>query len=67
MPPRDVLIAIAVAVVWGLTFIAIKVGLADTPPLAFSAVRFLFAAAPLILFVRPPRSWKRCWPAAYRR
>ena len=56
MPPRDVLIAIAVAVVWGLTFIAIKIGLADTPPLAFSALRFLFAAVPLILFVRPPRT-----------
>jgi O-acetylserine/cysteine efflux transporter len=56
MPPRDVLIATAVAVVWGLTFIAIKVGLADTPPLAFSALRFLFAAVPLILFVRPPKA-----------
>jgi O-acetylserine/cysteine efflux transporter len=56
MPPRDILIAIAVAVVWGLTFIAIKVGLADTPPLAFSAARFLFAAAPLIVFVRPPKT-----------
>jgi O-acetylserine/cysteine efflux transporter len=56
MPPRDVLIAIAVAVVWGLTFIAIKVGLADTPPLAFSALRFLFAAVPLVLFVRPPKT-----------
>jgi len=56
MPPRDVLIAIAVAVVWGLTFIAIKIGLGETPPLAFSALRFLFAAVPLILFVRPPKA-----------
>lgn len=56
MPTRDVLTAVAVAVVWGLTFIAIKVGLADAPPLAFSALRFLFAAVPLILFVRPPKT-----------
>jgi O-acetylserine/cysteine efflux transporter len=56
MPPRDVLTAIAVAVVWGLTFIAIKIGLGETPPLAFSALRFVFAAVPLVLFVRPPKA-----------
>ena len=46
MPPRDILAAIAVAVVWGLTFIAIKFGVAETPPLALSALRFVFAALP---------------------
>jgi O-acetylserine/cysteine efflux transporter len=56
MPPRDVLAAIAVAVVWGLTFIAIKIGVAETTPLALSALRFLFAALPLVLFVRPPKA-----------
>ena len=38
MAPRDVLTAIAVAVVWGLTFIAIKIGVAETTPLALSAL-----------------------------
>jgi O-acetylserine/cysteine efflux transporter len=56
MPLRDVLTAVAVAVVWGLTFIAIKIGVAETTPLALSALRFLFAALPLILFVRPPKA-----------
>lgn len=56
MPPRDVLSAVAVAVVWGLTFIAIKVGVGETTPLALSALRFLFAALPLVLFVRPPKA-----------
>ena len=56
MPPRDVLTAIAVAVVWGLSFIAIKIGVAETTPLALSALRFLFAALPLVLFVRPPKA-----------
>jgi O-acetylserine/cysteine efflux transporter len=56
MPPRDVLAAIAVAVVWGLTFIAIKIGVAETTPLALSALRFVFAALPLVLFVRPPKA-----------
>ena len=56
MPPRDVLTAIAVAVVWGLTFIAIKIGVGETTPLALSALRFVFAALPLVLFVRPPKA-----------
>ena len=56
MPPRDVLTAIAVAVVWGLTFIAIKIGVAETTPLLLSALRFAFAAIPLVLFVRPPKA-----------
>ena len=56
MPPRDVLTAIAVAVVWGLSFIAIKIGVAETTPLMLSALRFLFAALPLALFVRPPKT-----------
>ena len=56
MPPRDVLTAIAVAVVWGLVFIAIKIGVAETTPLMLSALRFAFAAMPLVLFVRPPKT-----------
>ena len=56
MPPRDILTAVAVAVVWGLTFIAIKIGVAETTPLMLSALRFLFAALPLALFVRPPKA-----------
>jgi O-acetylserine/cysteine efflux transporter len=60
MTPRDVLAAVSVAVVWGLTFIAIKVGVAETSPLMLSALRFLFAAFPAVLFVGPPtaRPWK---------
>jgi O-acetylserine/cysteine efflux transporter len=56
MSPRDVLTAIAIAVVWGLTFIAIKIGVGEAPPLALSALRFLFAAVPLVFFVRPPQT-----------
>jgi O-acetylserine/cysteine efflux transporter len=56
MTPRDVLTAVAVAVAWGLTFIAIKIGVEAAPPLAVSALRFFFAAVPLILFLRPPKT-----------
>ena len=46
MKARDVLAAVAVAVVWGLTFIAIKIGVGETTPLTLSALRFVFAALP---------------------
>ncbi len=60
MTLRDTLTAVSVAVVWGLTFIAIKVGVAETSPLMLSALRFVFAAFPAILFVGPPKAppWK---------
>jgi O-acetylserine/cysteine efflux transporter len=56
MKPRDTIGAIAVACIWGLTFIAIKIGVGEAPPLMFSALRFVFAALPLALFVAPPKA-----------
>lgn len=60
MTPRDTLAAISVAVVWGLTFIAIKVGVGETSPLMLSALRFAFAAVPAVFFIPPPKApvWK---------
>jgi O-acetylserine/cysteine efflux transporter len=60
MTPRDILAAVSVAVVWGLTFIAIKIGVGQTSPLMLSALRFVFASFPAILFVGPPKAppWK---------
>ncbi|MBV1703739.1 MAG: EamA family transporter, partial [Hyphomicrobiales bacterium] len=56
MDARETAAAVAVAVVWGLTFIAIKRGVAEIPPLMFSALRFLFAAVPAAFFLRPPKA-----------
>jgi O-acetylserine/cysteine efflux transporter len=60
MTPRDILAAVSVAVVWGLTFIAIKIGVEQTSPLMLSALRFVFASFPAVLFVGPPKAppWK---------
>ena len=60
MTPRDTLAAISVAVVWGLTFIAIKVGVGETSPLMLSALRFAFAGVPAVFFIPPPKApvWK---------
>jgi O-acetylserine/cysteine efflux transporter len=52
--PRHLLLALGLAVVWGVNFVAIEVGIAHFPPLLFSAVRFLVAAVPAIFFLRSP-------------
>jgi O-acetylserine/cysteine efflux transporter len=56
MSARDNLAALSVALVWGLTFIAIKVGVGETSPLMLAALRFLFSALPMVFFVAPPKA-----------
>jgi O-acetylserine/cysteine efflux transporter len=51
---RDVLIAVAVVVIWGVNFVAIDAGLTRLPPLLFVALRFLFTAFPVVFFVPRP-------------
>jgi len=59
MKPLDIFLALIVVVIWGFNFVVIQVGLRGLPPLLFSALRFLFAALPLVFFVkRPPVAWK---------
>jgi O-acetylserine/cysteine efflux transporter len=55
MPRSHVLLAVVVAVVWGVNFVMIHVGLSDVPPLLFAALRFAVVAFPAVLFVRRPR------------
>ena len=40
---------------WGFSFVPIKIGLNEIPPFALAALRFLFAAVPLVLVIKPPR------------
>jgi len=54
MSPRHLLFALATALIWGVNFVIIEVGLAHFPPLLFSALRFLVAAVPAIFFLRSP-------------
>ncbi|MDH4428204.1 MAG: EamA family transporter [Acidovorax sp.] len=53
--PRDLLAALLVVVLWGLNFVAMKWGLESFSPFQLGAARYLFAAVPLVLLVRPPR------------
>ena len=55
MPRRHLLLAVAVAVVWGVNFVLIDIGLRTFPPLLFVALRFALVAVPAVFFVRRPR------------
>ncbi|MCG6890912.1 MAG: EamA family transporter [Gammaproteobacteria bacterium] len=54
MKPLDILIAIAVAVIWGMGFVIAKAGMAHFSPILLMALRFSLTAACLLCFFRPP-------------
>lgn len=61
MRASHILLAVAVAAVWGFNFVAIKVGLRDFPPLLFSCLRFALAALPVVVLgwgKGPPVAWR---------
>ena len=53
MTPRDVFLAIAAAAAWGFSFVVIRLGLGELPPLLFAALRFTLVA-PWALLLPPP-------------
>jgi len=54
MKPADVAIAVMVAVIWGLAFVASRIALDEFSPELMTALRFSIAAVPC-LFVRKPK------------
>jgi len=58
MPRRHVLVAVVVAVVWGVNFVVIHVGLEHFPPLLFAALRFALVALALPFVPRPGVPWR---------
>jgi O-acetylserine/cysteine efflux transporter len=56
MTLTDILTALGVVTIWGVNFVVIKIGLQDLPPILFTALRFLFAALPLVFFVKRPQT-----------
>ena len=51
MPPRDRLLALLVAVCWGVNFPATTLALQHFPPLLMVALRFTLIAIPTMIFV----------------
>jgi O-acetylserine/cysteine efflux transporter len=61
---RDLAAALCVVLIWGTNFIAMKYALRELTPFQLGIGRYLFAALPLVLFVRPPAMpWR--WVALY--
>ena len=61
---RELAAALAIVVIWGVNFVAMKFALHDLTPFQLGAARYLAAALPLVLLVRPPRlHWK--WVLLY--
>ena len=54
MKPVDVLLAISVAVIWGMGFIVAKAAMSHFSPILLMALRFTLTTVCLIWFFRPP-------------
>ena len=59
MKPFHLALAVLVAAIWGVGFVAIQIGLESFPPIFFTALRSAVASLPFILFFpRPKVAWK---------
>src|SRR5262245_23478380 len=57
MPPAHIALALLVAVIWGLNFAAMKIGLESFPPLFLTGLRFLIAGVLVLWLARPAVPW----------
>ncbi|HKU95499.1 MAG TPA: EamA family transporter [Vineibacter sp.] len=59
MKPSDIVLALVVMAIWGLNFVAVKVGVQEIPPILFVTLRFAFAFLLMVPFVPWPRDrWR---------
>jgi O-acetylserine/cysteine efflux transporter len=57
MKPADVFLAVLVAVIWGLAFVASRLALDELSPALMTAMRFAIAAVPCLFVRRPNVPW----------
>ena len=57
MKPFDVSLAVMVAVIWGLAFVASRIALDEFSPALMTALRFAIAAVPCLFVRKPSVSW----------
>jgi O-acetylserine/cysteine efflux transporter len=57
MKPADVFLAVLVAVIWGLGFVASRLALDELSPALMTALRFAIAAVPCLFVRRPDVPW----------
>jgi O-acetylserine/cysteine efflux transporter len=54
LKPRDFYAALAIVLIWGMNFVAMRFALHDFTPFQLGAARFTLAAIPLVFIVRRP-------------
>ena len=59
MKLRDVFIALITVLILGTSFVVVKLGVREIPPLLLTSLRFFFAAVPAIFFVKRPEVPRR--------
>jgi O-acetylserine/cysteine efflux transporter len=57
MKPADIFLAVLVAVIWGLAFVASRLALDELPPTLMTTMRFAIAAVPCLFVRKPDVSW----------
>jgi O-acetylserine/cysteine efflux transporter len=57
MKPADISLAVLVAVIWGLAFVASRIALDEFSPALMTALRFAIAAVPCLFVRKPNVSW----------
>ena len=55
--PLDILMGIAVPLVWGLGVVFAKAAIEHFPPILLMALRFTLTALVLVWFVKPPPAY----------
>ncbi len=55
MPVSHLLLAVLVAIIWGVNFLFVKMGLEEILPMQLCALRFVLTSIPAIFFIRPPK------------
>lgn len=56
LPPKHLLLVLAIVLIWGVNFVAVYIGLKSFPPFLLSAIRFGFSALPWVFFIPRPKA-----------
>lgn len=54
MPLRDTLLTLIIVFIWGTSFIAMRLGVNEMPPLMLNAARFFFSGVPAVFLLPRP-------------
>ncbi|MDP2413027.1 EamA family transporter [Daejeonella sp.] len=55
LPPKHLLMVLAIVLIWGVNFVAVYIGLKSFPPFLLSALRFGLSALPWVFFIPRPK------------